>query len=168
MKKLYVCRHGESELNAKRIFAGQIDTPLTDNGRQQAIMAGKDAANNYQIDCILTSPLSRTVETAQIIADTIGYPADKIAANELFVERALGAMEGMSWDHVRPFDPYSGLESFDELLERAGKGLELIREQAHDNILLVSHGSFLLAMLKLLRPEAHSGELPNAQIVEFI
>jgi probable phosphoglycerate mutase len=167
MKKLYVCRHGESVLNAQRIFAGRIDTPLTENGREQAKLAGQDA-QQYEIDLIMTSPLKRTVETADLVADAMKYPKDKIIVNELFLERALGAMEGMSWDHVRGFDPYTGLESKEELKARAHEALQLIHKQPATNVLLVSHGSFLLAMLKLLNPKALSEELPNARIVEFI
>jgi probable phosphoglycerate mutase len=140
---------------------------LTENGRTQAKLAGEDA-RQYEIDLIMTSPLQRTVETARIVADVMAYPTDNIVINDLFVERALGAMEGMSWDQVRAFDPYSGLESESELKARADEALRLIRGQAESNILLVSHGSFLLALLKLLNPKALSEELPNARIVEFI
>src|SRR5882762_6928889 len=97
MKYLYFCRHGQSQLNLERIYAGQTDTPLTDLGREQAKLAG-DRADGIQPDLIVSSPLVRALETAQIIAGEIGYPLGKIATNDIFKERSLGSLEGKSWD----------------------------------------------------------------------
>lgn len=66
-------RHGLSVLNVRGIRAGHIETPLTDEGRQQARRAGQ-AAKKYQIDTIVCSPLSRAHETAAIVAKEIGIP----------------------------------------------------------------------------------------------
>src|SRR5581483_5723923 len=75
MKKLYFIRHGESVSNVERWHAGRIDTPLTERGRQQAREAGKKAkAQKLHFDLIVSSPLSRALETARIIAKEIGYP----------------------------------------------------------------------------------------------
>lgn len=42
MKKLYFVRHGECELKLLQVFAGQSDSPLTELGRDQAVLAGQD------------------------------------------------------------------------------------------------------------------------------
>src|SRR5690606_2527197 len=71
MKKLYFIRHGLSVMNRQGVFSGSIDTPLTDEGRKQAKRAGK-LARDFGIDYIVSSPLARALETAQIIAGEIG------------------------------------------------------------------------------------------------
>jgi broad specificity phosphatase PhoE len=92
MKKLYFIRHGLSEMNKSGHFAGTIDTPLAEEGRAQAKMAGIKA-RELRIDLIVTSPLIRASETAEIIARQIGYPKDKIVLSRLLIERHWGDLE---------------------------------------------------------------------------
>lgn len=70
MTKLIFLRHGESEYNRIKKYAGQLDVPLSEVGKQQAIIAGSYIAKNYKIDEIYSSNLSRAIETAQPIAKT--------------------------------------------------------------------------------------------------
>ena len=71
MTKLIFLRHGESEYNRIKKYAGQLDVPLSEVGKQQAIIAGSYIAKNYKIDEIYSSNLSRAIETAQPIANAI-------------------------------------------------------------------------------------------------
>ena len=68
---VYLVRHGQTAWNTDGLFRGHHDVPLSDEGRKQA-----DRAAAYLTDCkislIFTSPLSRSRETASIIADRIG------------------------------------------------------------------------------------------------
>jgi broad specificity phosphatase PhoE len=166
MKHLYVCRHGESELNALGRYAGQTDTPLTSHGRSQAHTAGKQA-KELALDQIVASPLVRALETAQIIAREINYPPERIVTNRVFMERSLGELEGEAWDES-PEDPalYLGIESEAKLNARAKAALHFLRKLDADNVLLVSHGTFLMALKRALGGEL-AEELPNAHIVEF-
>ena len=168
MTHLYICRHGESLLNAQHTYAGQLDTPLTDLGRQQAAAAGTSADQTFAIDCIVASPLSRALETAQIIAEKLGYPADKIIQNALMMERSYGSLEGQPWT-IAP-DPviFSDIETEEALIARAQAGLEFLRSLDAQNILLVSHGSFLLALSGIVLAEPPKAELFNAQIVQLV
>jgi len=166
MKRLYVCRHGESKLNALGRYAGQIDTPLTSLGRQQARLAGQQA-RTLKLDHIVASPLIRAVETAQIIAHEVGYPANRITTDVLFLERGLGELEGKSQKN-NPDDPglYPGIEPETVLDNRAANALDYLRGLEADTVLLVSHGTFLMALSRVLS-DTLSEELPNAFIVEF-
>jgi probable phosphoglycerate mutase len=166
MKRLYVCRHGESELNALGRYAGQTDTPLTEIGRRQAHLAGQQAGG-LAIDQIVASPLARALETAQIIAREISYPIERITTNPLVMERALGELEGESWDD-KPEDPtiYLGIEPETDLDMRAKAALSFLRGLGADHVLLVSHGTFLMALKRAIGGELEE-ELPNAHIVEF-
>lgn len=168
MKHLYFVRHGESELNVRRIFAGQTDTPLTGRGREQA-EAASERAKHLRIDQIVASPLNRALETAQIIAAGIGYPRDKIVVNDVFKERSLGTLEGKSWDdYAERADSTNGAETEEALLTRAREGLELLKSLPADNVLLVGHGSFSRALRTAIDPDQPYEEPENAQIVQLL
>lgn len=168
MKHLYFVRHGESELNLQRIYAGQTDTPLTDRGRSQAKIAG-DQAKAIDIDLIISSPLSRALETAQIIAKEIGYPVERIATNPLFIERSLGSLEGHPWDEVGEDESlFPDIETEEQLLIRAQAGLNYLRSLSDESILLVGHGSFSRSLRAALDPTHDYDEPPNAEIIQLV
>ena len=72
MKEIYFIRHGQTDENSLGIRQGaEIDSELNELGRQQAKKSGK-YLKKYRIkdknfDCILSSPLKRAIETAEII-----------------------------------------------------------------------------------------------------
>lgn len=168
MRRLYFCRHGESVLNAAGLYAGQRDTPLTKLGREQAKQAGKQA-EDLDIDLIVTSPLVRAHESAQIIAVAIDYPVNKIVTNNLFKERALGSLEGKPWNVSHEDEQkFPDMESKSALLDRVQKSLEFLRAQDAENILLVGHGTYATALRVMLNPGQTYEELPNALIVKLI
>lgn len=65
MSRLILLRHGQSEWNKKNLFTGWIDIPLSPEGMQEAINAGKEIAET-PIDLIFTSTLIRGIMTAMI------------------------------------------------------------------------------------------------------
>ena len=71
--KIYVTRHGQTELNAKKLMQGRSDNPLNDTGREQA-RAAREKIGNIKFDALYSSPLSRAVETASIIGNV---PVDR-------------------------------------------------------------------------------------------
>lgn len=176
MKKLFFVRHGESEANAKALFAGRWDIGLTDRGKQQAKLAGADA-KKLGIDCIVSSPLKRAKETAQIIAAEIGYPKNSIIFSNLLMERDYGDLQGKPWDSVNyiNFDEVPNIETEKELTVRAAKGAKMLQEIKADNILFVGHGtSGRLIRDRLLKKSGNQievsihEEIPNSSIVEWI
>ncbi|NJN44667.1 MAG: histidine phosphatase family protein, partial [Anaerolineae bacterium] len=81
-------RHAESEGNVKNLFIGQDDTPLTDNGRLQAqALATRWANEGVKFDRIIASPLSRALNTAEIVAAKLGLPVE---TNPLWLEQDFG------------------------------------------------------------------------------
>lgn len=94
--KIYLVRHGQTEANARRIFQGWLDLPLTENGRTQAHWVG-DRLAQVELDRIYTSPLKRALETAQII----GQVLEASKRPEIILEAALkemnfGRFDGLS------------------------------------------------------------------------
>jgi uncharacterized phosphatase len=169
MKHLYFARHGLSELNVKGLFAGVTDTPLTAEGRKQAKIAGKKA-KSLPIEAIASSPLSRALETAQIIAKEVGISPQAIHVNKLLLERDFGSLEGQPWSPDLNLDGFSDLETVDSLMERAKLALEWLHTFEEDNVLVVSHGAFGRALRSLLRddyPFSRRAPLANAEILHW-
>jgi ribonuclease H / adenosylcobalamin/alpha-ribazole phosphatase len=90
-------RHGETPYSTERRFAGIGDIPLTDDGVAQARAAGKALADRG-IDVILASPLKRTRQSAQEVADVLGVP---VRLDEGFREMDFGEWEGLTFAEVR-------------------------------------------------------------------
>jgi broad specificity phosphatase PhoE len=167
MKHLYFCRHGQSVLNLEATYAGQLDTPLTNYGREQAKLAGMEA-KLLGIDLVVSSPLVRALESAQIIASEIGYPEDKIKINDLLQERSLGSLEGKPWkDYAEDDSVFHDIESLESLGARAQQALNYLQRLDASNVLVVGHGSFALALCDLVGYDTRGEELPNAHIVHL-
>ena len=69
MCTIYIIRHGQTDLNKKRVLQSRIDAPLNDDG----IMQAEDAKERLRsdgifFDMIFSSPLKRAVQTVRIIA----------------------------------------------------------------------------------------------------
>jgi broad specificity phosphatase PhoE len=71
---LFLVRHAQSEANAK-IRGAPIDCPLTDLGRRQAAAVARRLSDS-RIDLVLASPYLRALETADIIRQATGVPAE--------------------------------------------------------------------------------------------
>ncbi len=65
--RIYLVRHGATELTAEDRFAGSTDVPLSDEGRDQ-IAELAERLRCDKLDAVYTSPMVRTLETARVIA----------------------------------------------------------------------------------------------------
>ena len=178
MKKLYFIRHGLSEGNVQEIWSGSTDTPLHTEGRAQAKAAGQKA-KKLKIDLVVSSPMSRAKETAEIICDQIGYPKQKILFSDLLVERSFGDLDGTPHsvhDGTLELDSVLNVETKAMILERADKAIKFLESLKAHNILVVSHGSFGRAMRHHIVPDmpfanhksSPQDRIPNAEIVQWI
>lgn len=153
---LIFLRHGESVGNAEARWQGQFDFPLTDKGRAQArALADRWLAEKRTFDTILSSPLSRAKETADIIAIALGL---NVECDRIWMERNIGIMAGLTNDEVRrhfpepdfvtPFDAI-GLDGEGdwELYLRAGRALLSVLRRRPGRYLVVSHGGLLNQVL---------------------
>lgn len=96
---IYLVRHGESEANIKNRFSGITDVELTESGMEQAIKAGKKLKDE-RIDNIFSSPLVRAKNTAQLIADEIGFNKKDIVINNCLTEVNFGIFENLTWEEI--------------------------------------------------------------------
>jgi len=154
-------RHGETIWNRERRYQGQSDIPLTGEGRTQARILS-ERLKNEKIDVIYASDLSRTIETAEIIAK---YHGLKVLTAPLMRELSFGIWEGMTYDEIIQkwpqeykewqADPYNKKppegETLSELCQRASKFLmETAKKHPESRILVVSHAGPIRAVLSVL------------------
>lgn len=93
---LYFVRHGETYLNKYERMQGWIDSPLTENGIEN-LKHVSDKLKSIQFSKIITSDLSRTIESAKIIASNSPLLSDvSIQSHKEFRETFFGGFEGES------------------------------------------------------------------------
>ncbi|WP_245884409.1 histidine phosphatase family protein [Glaciihabitans tibetensis] len=137
-------RHGQTNWNRDDRLQGSSDIPLNDFGRQQATDAIEVLAGT-RWDAIVSSPLSRARETAEIIAAGLGIELGP-SYDEL-IERHYGDGEGATAEIIAerwPDHQYPGLESLDSVIARAKVALDKIAsEYGSKNVIIVCHGSLI-------------------------
>jgi len=159
--RVFLVRHGATELSAEDRFAGAIDVLLSDAGREQARRLGQ-RLRKEPISVAFASPMRRTMETARLIVEPHGIgvtPVDGIR------EIAHGRWEGMTRDEVeREFpeeyrryehDPFSFApvegESGLQVTARALPAvLRIVDEHRDGRIVIVSHKATIRLLLSTL------------------
>ena len=160
---LYIIRHGQTELNTKMLMQGRSDHPLNETGLAQAEeAAGSFADKGVKIDKVYSSPLIRALQTAKAIA-----PEAELVVDNRLIEMDYGPYEGMDLRNPAPevmefFKDFvnvpapEGMEPLPDVVERLGKFIEEIREEAeHCNILISTHAIAMKGALEYLTPDSH-------------
>jgi probable phosphoglycerate mutase len=156
--RLYIVRHGATQLTAEDRFSGDVGVDLSDDGRWQAELLG-ERLRREELHAAYCSPLSRTVETAKLIAEPCGL--EPIAIDGLReirhgrwegltraeVEQRYGA-EYASWQE----DPFTfapeGGESGVAVLARALPALrQIVTSHLGQRVVVVSHKATIRLLL---------------------
>ena len=158
MTTVIMVRHGQSEANLARRFAGHTNVSLTDLGQKQAEQAA-EFLRDYPIDVIYASDLQRAMKTAEPTAAIHGL---EIIANRELREIDAGNWEMVSYDTLlsERYDEYilwrtdighahpSGGESVLALSERVTDELDrLLERHRGECIAIFSHYTPIRAML---------------------
>lgn len=102
MPKLILCRHGQSEWNAKNLFTGWADVKLSEQGIEEAKTAGEKVADNkLEIDVAYTSLLTRALETTQYILAGSNQQWIPVHKSWRLNERHYGGLQGLNKDDAR-------------------------------------------------------------------
>ena len=183
---LYLIRHGESTSNVNKTFTGQGDAPLTEQGRQQAACI-QSYFLGIHIDRILSSDLTRAMETAKPLSMVSRVPVEPMAAlREIWG----GKWEGERFSELETLYPEdyalwrkdignsrpTGGESIRELCDRVCSAVEAIqRAEPEKTIVITTHAVPIRAMLtKWLAGDVTAMQdipwVPNASItkVDFV
>ncbi|MDO5494967.1 MAG: phosphoglyceromutase, partial [bacterium] len=108
--KLVLLRHGESEWNAKNLFTGWVDVPLSEKGWNEAKRGGKLLVDaGISPDVLHTSLLRRAIMTANLALDAADLHWIPVKRHWRLNERHYGALQGMDKKEIR--DKY-GEEQF--------------------------------------------------------
>jgi probable phosphoglycerate mutase len=150
--EFFFLRHGETEGNQAQRLQGQTDTRLTERGRVQARwLAERWAQAGVRFDQIISSPLERARQTAEIIAAILPAPLEQDA---IWMERNFGILEGEYFRDLRQriptvdyYHPYAGFEGSGEtqtdLYVRALQAVQGLVQRPAGCYLVVTHGAFL-------------------------
>ena len=159
--KLIAVRHGETEWNRAQREMGQMNSPLTPLGVQQA-KALAQRLGRISFAALYSSDLGRAMETAEIIAMESHVP---ITVDAGLRERCMGIFEGLTVDEMRQrypqeraeferYDPdYAvlGGESARQRSERGARTLTAIAERhVGQTVVAVTHGGLLMGFFEFV------------------
>lgn len=177
-KHFYIFRHGQCPLNISGHIQGQsINGELTIEGRRQALQTAFKLKPK-QISLIITSPLKRAIQTAQIISSELHCP---IWVDQRFTEVNMGIIEGMHistaekqyaqtyhlWrtspqGHIR----FTNGETKSEVRQRLFSGLRHhATNTPHQNIGISSHGIIISQILFCFG--LNQTDIPNGAILHI-
>ena len=185
--KLLLIRHGQSVANAQGRLQGQMDSPLSEQGRAQARALGRRlAGEGWDLAAFYASDLSRAAETAEILAAELEAP---VHLDPRLREYDLGVLNGIVWaeiefqypeiwhglHHSDEWVPILGEEGGEAFGQRLAAALVEIRARHSDDedVALVAHGGSLGQILAHLLDLDHHRRTPfrfgntSLSVVEF-
>jgi 2,3-bisphosphoglycerate-dependent phosphoglycerate mutase len=115
---LVLLRHGESDWNAKNLFTGWVDVPLSERGLLEAENAGRLLAESGLLpDLVYTSVLRRAITTANVSLDVADRHWIPVKRSWRLNERHYGALQG---------------KNKKEILERFGEEQFMLWRRSYD------------------------------------
>lgn len=148
---ILLVRHGETPFNAARIVQPP-DTPLSERGLAQAACIARRIAS-LGAACVVASDLERARKTGELIAAAAGV---SLELSPLLQERNFGELRGRPYSELSPdafwpeYTPPGG-ENGADVDARAVQAFQMIvqkLESVTGNLVIVSHGLFVAALLR--------------------
>lgn len=152
---IILVRHGEATHHTQKLTGGWTDSDLTEKGRAQLQALAEKLARDFQgrriSYRILASDLKRAAESAQIIAQALGYAADKIEYYQFLREKNNGKAAGLTEEAAKQFycrpateqeldhRNYVGGETRNEFYLRNVEGLKAEADWNKENLIIVAH-----------------------------
>ena len=152
-------RHGQTDWNVDMRLQGVSDIPLNEFGREQANTAA-EVLKSGTWEMIVSSPLSRALETANIVASKLGF--ENVEVLPELIERSFGVAEGLSYDdwktRYQDGQNVDQAETIAQLDVRANALLELLALKFEgQRVLTVSHGALIRRLIHIIS----NGEFPR-------
>jgi len=150
MTKVYIVRHGQTAWNLEEVFRGRADIPLDETGKKEVHLAG-EALKDEILHAVYSSPLSRSMETAENVAKFHDLPVTPL---EAIIDISYGEWEGVGLKEVQQQSPdlyelwlqephkirFPQGETLEEVRSRTMEALEeLLKKHHNENIVLVAH-----------------------------
>lgn len=149
-KIVYLIRHGLIRSNMEEIYSGRSEERLTERGAQEAHELGREMVE-WGIRIIYTSPLARTVQTAQILNE---YVDAQVVVEPDLIEMDLGPWSGLSKIEVARKYPSEyqtwcerpgrlramGMETLQDVQQRTLRALDAFLKAGSENVVaMVTH-----------------------------
>lgn len=155
--KIYLTRHGQTDLNKAHLMQGRTDMPLNEHGRQQAA-AASEKLWGVHFDAVYASPLQRAIDTASIMS---GFKREDIITDERIIEvdfgryekrnyMALGLHMWAFWLFPTVFPAPESVETIDSMKKRAHSFLDDLSEKNYDTVLISCHGGIMRVLSGIL------------------
>lgn len=175
---IYLVRHGESLSNVTKRYSGITDVELSENGREQALIAAMNLKDAH-ISNIFSSPLKRAFDTAKIISKENNFDINKIAVEKSLIEVNFGIFENMTWEemrenHLEETENWISLrhkykfpqgESYDDIIKRVSGFFDNVP----DNSVVVTHFGVIQSVMLHLKiaddKDLWKYEISNCDIV---
>lgn len=161
--KIWIARHGQTDLNKKKLMQGRTDAPLNEKGIEQA-RRSRQNIGDVRFDAVYSSPLQRAKLTGAIIG---GVDISEVIEDPRIIETdfgryekrryyALGLPMTAYWTMPRIFPAPPTVESIESMKERASSFLKELETHDYDNVLVACHGGIMRALCGYL-DEASDG-----------
>ncbi len=157
---------------------GELNDELTELGFEQARQAG-EKARGLKIDKIISAPSKRVRQTAEVVAEVIGYPMDKIELDDELKERNMGELTGRSLDLLQQAkslagapDNVPGIETRSQLYERAIRMVEKLKHKKRSVLVVSSNG--IGRMMQITSRGLPASDIvrldviPNAEVIKLL
>lgn len=156
MPRLLILRHAQSTWNAEGRWQGHADPPLSAEGKQTAKAAAPQYSNILRI---VSSPLLRARETAEIIAES--GEADPLTTHHGLSERDLGEWEGLTRSEVEEGWPRylqehkwpESAETTESFQKRVLAAVSSIAEEIGETALVIAHAGVIITLEQSLGEE---------------
>lgn len=151
--KIWIARHGQTDLNKEKRMQGRTDCPLNDKGIEQARQSRKNIGDVY-FDAVYASPLQRAKQTGAIIG---GVDISEVIVDPRIIETDFGVYEkcryyamGLPmvfyWTMPRIFPAPPSVETIASMKERAASFLGELETKDYENVLVACHGGIMRAL----------------------
>lgn len=176
MVTVILLRHGQTASSQKHnLIESWSETRLTKDGQEQARVSANKIKANHSVAAIISSPIKRARETANIVSAILGV---QFNCNMLLAERKFGELEGKTWDWVTAkygkeirerdqnstydYTPWKG-----DSVERVKNNIEFLKKYLKENfdnqtVVCVTHGG-ILRLLGFMVPWNASAEYKVVQ-----
>ncbi len=175
--KYFVMRHGEGEHNILNVTSSDIAKSyhLTDKGREEVALVAH-TLRDQNIDMVYVSPLARTIETAEIVQENIGF-AGEVVVDERLREYGFGDFDGQDIEEYhRYFNSVKeqlqkrtpGGENIKDVAKRVGEFIyDIDAKHSGKNILIVTHDA-PASMIFAVTLGGHDRDLVNLWAGDFL
>lgn len=151
--KIWITRHGQTDLNKKHLMQGRIDQPLNQTGIEQA-QTVRRMIGDITFDAVYASPLDRAITTAAIIGN---IEKNQVIVDPRIIETDFGKYDclkytGMGlfmtlyWTLPEIFPAPDTVESISSMVQRSSDFIRELEKREYENVLVTCHGGIIRAL----------------------